>query len=60
MELKEGDKILKVQIHLMDEKIMEICMKLDWRPYQIDGKINKRGGEVRQLCANFTLLSDFS
>ena len=59
LELKEGAKILEDQLRLMDEKYMELRMKLDWTRSQTERTIKKKDEEAKQLRAKFSLLSEF-
>ena len=59
LELKEREKILRYQLYLIDEKHMEIHMKLDWTRSQTEITINNKDEEVRQLFTKFSLLSEF-
>ena len=57
MELKDGSKFVEDQLRLMDEKYMELRMKLDWTRIQTE-RLIKTKEETRQLRAKFALLSE--
>ena len=59
-DLKEGGKILEDQLRLMDEKYMELRMKLDWTRIQTERIIKRKEEEVRQLRAKFVLINDMA
>ena len=59
-DLKEGGKILEDQSRLMDEKYMELRMKLDWTRIQTERIIKRKEEEVRQLRAKFVLINDMA
>ena len=57
-DLKEGSKILEDQLRLMDEKYVELKMKLDWTRTQGERAVKKKEDEVRELRAKFILVTD--
>ncbi len=59
-DLKEGGKILEDQLRLMDEKYIELRMKLDWTRIQTERIIKRKEEEVRQLRAKFVLMNDMT
>lgn len=48
-DLKEGGKLLEDQLSLMDEKYMELRMKLDWTRTQTEKILKKKDEEVKDL-----------
>jgi len=48
-DLKEGGKVLEDQLTLMDEKYMELRMKLDWSRNQMEKVLRKKDEEVKEL-----------
>ena len=54
-ELKDGAKILEDQLTLMDEKFMDLRMKLDWTRTQTERVINKKEEEIKDLRAKLLL-----
>jgi hypothetical protein len=57
-DLKEGSKILEDQLRLMDEKYVELKIKLDWTRTQTERAVKKKEDEVRELRAKFILVTD--
>jgi len=57
-ELKEGGKVLEDQLGLMDEKYMELRMKLDWTRMQTERVLKKKDDEVKDLRSKLMLLKD--
>ena len=60
IEIKEGGKILEDQLRIMDEKFMELRMKLDWTRTQSERLIQKKEDESKDLRAKFAILSNLS
>jgi len=58
-ELKQEGKILEEQLRLMDEKYIELRMKLDWTRTQTEKNIKKKEEEIQQLRDKITLLGTF-
>jgi hypothetical protein len=48
-DLKEAGKLLEDQLTLMDEKYMELRMKLDWTRTQTEKILKKKDDEVKDL-----------
>jgi hypothetical protein len=48
-DLKEGGKLLEDQLSLMDEKYMELRMKLDWTRTQTEKIMKKKDEEVKDM-----------
>ena len=60
IEIREGGKILEDQLRLMDEKYMELRMKLDWTRIQSERVIKKKEEEARELRAKFIVFDSLS
>jgi len=54
-ELKEGGKILEEQLQLMDEKYMELKIKLDWFRTKTERIMKKKEDTMRDMQAKFVL-----
>jgi hypothetical protein len=54
-DLKEGAKILEDQLTLMDEKYMELRMKLDWTRTQTERVMRKKEEEIKDLRSKLLL-----
>ncbi len=54
-DLKDGAKILEDQLTLMDEKYMELRMKLDWTRTQTERVMRKKEEEIKDLRAKLLL-----
>lgn len=54
-ELKDGAKILEDQLTLMDEKYMDLRMKLDWTRVQTERVMNRKEEEIKDLRAKLLL-----
>jgi len=57
-ELKDGGKILEDQLQLMDDKYMELRIKLDWSRTHTEKIIKKTDEQVRELRSKFVLATD--
>lgn len=57
-ELKNGGKILEDQLQLMDEKYMELRIKLDWSRTHTERMIKKKNEQVRELRSKFVLATN--
>ena len=55
-DLKEGAKILEDQLTLMDEKYMELRMKLDWTRTQTERVMRKKEEEIKDLRGKLLLV----
>lgn len=56
-ELKEAGKILQDQLRLMDDKYMELRLKLDWSRTQTERLLKSKDDELRELRTKLTLSS---
>ena len=54
-DLKDGAKILEDQLTLMDEKYMELRMKLDWTRTQTERVMRKKEEEIKDLRSKLLL-----
>ena len=54
-DLKDGAKILEDQLTLMDEKYMDLRMKLDWTRVQTERVVNRKEEEIKDLRAKLLL-----
>ncbi len=57
-DLKEGGKVLEDQLTLMDEKYMELRMKLDWTRAQTEKIVKRKDEELRELNSKLLLMRD--
>ena len=57
LELREGSKILEDQLRLMDEKYLELRVKLDWARENGDKKVKKAQQQAKELRMKFTMLA---
>ena len=57
LELREGSKILEDQLRLMDEKYLELRVKLDWARENGDKKVKQAQAKAKELRMKFTMLS---
>jgi len=57
LELREGSKILEDQLRLMDEKYLELRLKLDWARENGEKKVKKAQAAAKALRIKFTMLS---
>lgn len=60
IEIKEGGKILEDQLRLMDEKYLELRMKLDWTRTQSERELRKKEDEARGLRSKFLVMENLS
>jgi len=56
LEMQEGSKILEDQLRLMDEKYLELRVKLDWTRNKATQEVKKFKAEASNLRARFALL----
>lgn len=56
VELREGSKVLEDQLRLMDEKYLELRVKLDWARDNSSKKIKKAEKEAADLRTKFVLV----
>jgi len=54
-DMKGGVKVLEDQLRLMDEKYMELRLKLDWSRTYTEKVVNKRDEEIQQLQDQLTI-----
>jgi len=59
-DLKGSISVLENQLHLMDEKYMELRLKLDWSRSFTDRVLKKRDDEIRKLNDEIALLNDLA
>ena len=57
LELREGSKILEDQLRLMDEKYLELRVKLDWARENGEKKVRKAQAAAKDLRMKFTMLT---
>ena len=57
LELREGSKILEDQLRLMDEKYLELRVKLDWARENGEKKVKKAQQQAKELRMKFTMLA---
>jgi len=57
LELREGSKILEDQLRLMDEKYLELRLKLDWARENGEKKVKQAQAAAKALRIKFTMLS---
>ena len=57
LELREGSKILEDQLRLMDEKYLELRVKLDWARENGEKKVKQAQQKAKELRIKFTMLS---
>lgn len=57
-DLKNSMNILENQLHLMDEKYMELRLKLDWSRSYSERVLKRRDEEIHNLNDEITLLND--
>lgn len=55
-DLKEGGKLLEDQLSLMDEKYMELRMKLDWTRSQTEKILRNKDEEVKDFLQKSNIL----
>mmetsp|Transcript_19175 Transcript_19175/g.27300 ORF Transcript_19175/g.27300 Transcript_19175/m.27300 type:complete len:516 (-) Transcript_19175:26-1573(-) len=60
LDLKEAGKILQDQLRLMDDKYLELRLKLDWSRSQTERVIKSKDDELKELKAKFALVSHVS
>jgi len=59
-DLKGSISVLENQLHLMDERYMELRLKLDWSRSFTDRVLKKRDEEIRKLNDEIALLNDLA